>query len=232
MNSKNIKRIVTATIILVLIVVGIANIRFKSLDDYEKEQQSLRDEILVTKESATQAATQIIVQSTAADTTMPATEPVIEPVTEYATEQVTEPTVNPTINPTTEPTIESTTSTTVAKETINCSISIDCSVYKPDNGTILALTTIKLPKNSTAYDALNQACKAFDIQMEAKFTPIYNTYYVEGINYLYEKAAGNMSGWIYKVNGKVASIGASAYKIKEGDKITWHYTVDGGKDVS
>lgn len=36
-----------------------------------------------------------------------------------------------------------------------------------------------------------------------------------------------MSGWIYKVNGTAPNRGASAYKVSDGDAISWYYTCDG-----
>lgn len=246
MNSKNIKKIVTAALLLVLIIVGIANIRFKSVSDYENEQQSIKEQIIGTQPStqitSEQSETQVSERTTESEMTTVASSQ-IQPTTEATSKPTTEATT-PTAVQTQQ---ETQTQQVTQAQLVTCSIAIDCSTlsnntaalenanliqHVPANGVILSQTTIQLPKGSTAYDALNQACKAFNIQMESKFTPIYNTYYVEGINYLYEKNAGNMSGWIYKVNGKTASVGASAYKLKEGDKITWHYTIDGGKDVS
>lgn len=34
---------------------------------------------------------------------------------------------------------------------------------------------------------------------------------------------GSMSGWMYKVNGKMSSVSADKYVLKSGDKIEWVY---------
>ena len=63
--------------------------------------------------------------------------------------------------------------------------------------------------------------------LDAEYTAMYKSYYVKGIGHIYEKQAGDMSGWIYKVNGLSPNMGASSYKLSEGDTITWAYTCDG-----
>lgn len=60
---------------------------------------------------------------------------------------------------------------------------------------------------------------------------MYNSVYVEGINHLYEFSAGELSGWMYKVNGVYPNYGCSQYVLKDGDVIEWNYTVDLGRDL-
>jgi len=60
---------------------------------------------------------------------------------------------------------------------------------------------------------------------------MYESYYVEGINYLYEFDAGYASGWMYKVNGWFPNYGCSSYYLSDGDVIEWVYTCDYGEDV-
>lgn len=103
--------------------------------------------------------------------------------------------------------------------------------YIPEDGNILAPVSFKVEKGDNAYDALKKICMARDIQLESDFTPIYNTYYVRGIGYLYERDAGERSGWIFKVNGESSDRGASSYILKDGDEIEWIYTLNGGSDI-
>ncbi|MGN0658472.1 MAG: DUF4430 domain-containing protein [Emergencia sp.] len=103
--------------------------------------------------------------------------------------------------------------------------------YVPSDGTILGSTKVKVEKGSTVYDALNKVCRNKGIHLEASYTPAYGSYYVEGINYLYEFDGGSMSGWMYKVNGKFPNYGCSEYTLSDGDAIVWCYTLDRGKDV-
>ena len=77
-----------------------------------------------------------------------------------------------------------------------------------------------------------RACDAYGVQIEYSWTPLYDSYYVEGINHLYEFDCGSESGWMYKVNGWFPNYGASAYSVQEGDAVIWEYTCVGlGADI-
>ena len=103
--------------------------------------------------------------------------------------------------------------------------------YIPADGTILAKSTYMGTTDNTVFDVLNTLCRNNDIQLEFSYTPIYESYYIEGINYLYEFDGGNLSGWMYKVNGWFPNYGCSSYYLSDGDVIEWVYTCDLGKDV-
>jgi hypothetical protein len=133
------------------------------------------------------------------------------------------------------------TPTKEEKKTFLCKITIDCSVlldnmdavdenmkdYIPQSGYLVKDVEMEVEDGETAYDCLQKVCQAKDIALDANFTPLYNSYYVRGIGYLYEKMAGRMSGWLYQVNGVVPNVGASGYKLKSGDQINWVYTCSG-----
>lgn len=136
---------------------------------------------------------------------------------------------------------------TAQTEKINiCTISIVCDTildnmesldkgkeaYVPDNGTILATSNVEFEEGETVFDVLKRVCEYAGIQLEYSWTPMYDNYYVEGINHLYEFDCGNESGWMYKVNGWFPNYGGSAYSLKDGDSIVWCYTCKGlGADV-
>ena len=104
--------------------------------------------------------------------------------------------------------------------------------YIPADGTILAKTTYKGTTDNTVFDALNTLCRNNDIQLEFSYTPLYASYYIEGINYLYEFDGGPQSGWMYKVNEWFPNYGCSSYYLHDGDTIVWCYTCEGlGTDV-
>jgi hypothetical protein len=79
---------------------------------------------------------------------------------------------------------------------------------------------------------LNRICKKTGIQIEYSWTPLYGSYYIEGINHLYEFDCGEQSGWMYKVNEWFPNYGCSSYYVDDGDVIVWCYTCQGlGRDV-
>ena len=101
----------------------------------------------------------------------------------------------------------------------------------PDDGVILAKCTVSFTEGESVYDVLVRETRARKIHMEASYTPVYESAYIEGINNLYEFDCGEGSGWTYSVNGVFPNYGASGYKLKDGDAIEWHYTCDYGRDV-
>lgn len=94
----------------------------------------------------------------------------------------------------------------------------------PD-GVVLPATGVTLEQGESVFDALLETGLVVSYQKS-----LYSVY-VSGIQSLSEKACGGGSGWIYKVNGTVASIGCSGYILQDGDVIEWVYTCDSGKDV-
>ena len=104
--------------------------------------------------------------------------------------------------------------------------------YVPASGTILATSRVSFEDGETVFDVLQRACSAAGLKLEYSWTPMYNSYYIEGINNLYEFDCGNESGWMYKVNGWFPNYGCSSYTLKDGDVIVWCYTCKGlGADV-
>lgn len=170
------------------------------------------------------------------------TEPnVTEPsvVTEpFFTEPVsTEPEVTePTDPPQTEP----------PAPVLSCTIAIYCDTilnnmddlepgkaeFVPSDGAILYPVSVTFTEGETVFDVLKRVCSMTGIQLEYSWTPLYNSYYVEGIYNLYEFDCGFESGWMYKVNGWFPNYGCSSYTLKDGDVIVWAYTCEGlGADV-
>lgn len=102
----------------------------------------------------------------------------------------------------------------------------------PANGVILTASTVRFAQGDTVLDVLKAASSATGLQLEYSYTPGYGSYYVEGINNLYEFDCGNESGWMYKVNGWFPNYGCSEYQVRDGDVIVWCYTCKGyGADL-
>ena len=131
-------------------------------------------------------------------------------------------------------------------KSFTCTFSIECSTILnnlsdldpeklemvPSDGVILATTTVSFYEGESVFDVLQRVCQENGIHMEASWTPIYNSAYVEGIHNLYEFDCGNESGWMYRVNGWYPNYGCSRYQLAQDDVVEWRYTCKGlGKDI-
>lgn len=131
------------------------------------------------------------------------------------------------------------------KKSYTCTFSIECSTILnnlkdldsdkreliPSNGVILAPTTVTFYEGESVFDVLQRVCKEKGIHLESSWTPIYNSAYIEGIHNLYEFDCGELSGWMYRVNGWYPNYGCSRYQLADGEKVEWRYTCNLGKDV-
>ena len=112
------------------------------------------------------------------------------------------------------------------------SLNAEKAPFIPKDGTILPSTKVTFTEGETVFDVLRRVCDAAQLQIEYSYTPLYESYYVEGINHLYEFDCGPESGWMFKVNEWFPNYGCSAYTLKDGDDIVWCYTCTGlGADV-
>ena len=104
--------------------------------------------------------------------------------------------------------------------------------YVPADGEILPVITVEFTPGETVFDVLQRVCEAAQLQLEYSWTPLYDSYYVEGISHLYEFDCGFESGWMYQVDGWFPNYGCSAYQLKGGEEIVWAYTCQGlGTDL-
>lgn len=129
--------------------------------------------------------------------------------------------------------------------TLTCTFSIECSTILnnldklepdklemvPSGGTILATTTVTFYEGESVFDVLQRICKEKGIHLESSWTPIYNSAYIEGIHNLYEFDCGELSGWMYRVNGWYPNYGCSRYQLRNGDVVQWRFTCDLGNDI-
>ena len=130
-------------------------------------------------------------------------------------------------------------------KTYTCTFAIECSTILnnldqlepdklemvPSGGVILNKTTVTFYEGESVFDVLQRVCKENGIHMEAEWTPIYNSAYIEGIHNLYEFDCGALSGWMYKVNGWYPNYGSSRYQLIDGDMVEWRFTCDLGNDI-
>ena len=91
--------------------------------------------------------------------------------------------------------------------------------------------TVEFIEGESVFDVLLRETRAAKLHMEYVDTPGYGSTYIEGIGNLYEFDCGDLSGWMYCVNGIFPNYGCSQYTLADGDVIEWLYTCDLGKDV-
>ena len=120
---------------------------------------------------------------------------------------------------------------------ITVTISIRCDTITdakndavPENGIVLEETELQIDADDTVYDVLLKVCRARNIHLETTGTA--ETLYIEGICNIYEKDYGDLSGWMYFVNGQSPSVGCGKYKLSDNDAIVWCYTCDLGADIA
>ena len=187
--------------------------------------------------------------STAAESTAKTTKAPKTTKPKFTTTTEPETTKPITTKPSTTKPVTTTTTTKpveTTKENLTCTITIRCDTildnmdnlepakapYVPDNGVILREVTVEFEEGETVFDVLNRVCKQYNIPVEYSWTPMYDSYYIEGINNLYEFDCGSESGWMYKVNGWFPNYGCSSYYLTGGENIVWCYTCNGlGEDV-
>lgn len=135
--------------------------------------------------------------------------------------------------------------TVISDKELTCTLSVRCdTVLKniawfdkekldiiPQDGIIYSERIVSFYEGESVFNLLLREMKRNKIHMEFENTPIYNSAYIEGIANLYEFDCGELSGWMYKVNGWFPNYGCSRYQLKAGDKVEWVYTCDLGADV-
>lgn len=134
---------------------------------------------------------------------------------------------------------------TIGTTAYTCTISISCATILdnldycdpekvelvPEDGWILEPVTVTFYEGENVFNVLQRTCKQQKIHMEFEDTPMYNSAYIEGIHNLYEFDVGELSGWMYRVNGWFPNYGCSRYQLQDGDTVEWVYTCDLGEDV-
>lgn len=132
----------------------------------------------------------------------------------------------------------------VPEEVLHATLSVTCTVLVgntaldpekaalvPADGVIFPAASVEFYSGESVFNLLSREMRKNGIHMEFKSSAAYRTAYVEGIGNLYEFDAGELSGWMYRVNGSFPNKGCSSYLLSDGDTVEWVYTCDLGKDV-
>ena len=101
----------------------------------------------------------------------------------------------------------------------------------PSDGLIFPETKAEIKDGDSVFDILLREMQSHKIHMEFSKTPAYDNVYIEGIGNLYEFDCGELSGWMYRVNGEFPKYGCSDFKVSPGDKIEFLYTCNLGRDI-
>lgn len=99
----------------------------------------------------------------------------------------------------------------------------------PQDGVMLPDTSFDIVQGETVFDILSQAAQTYGIRLDSSGSP--GMIYLSGINHLYEFAFGELSGWVYFVNGESSSVGCDQFVLSDGDRIEWRYTRSLGNDL-
>jgi len=126
----------------------------------------------------------------------------------------------------------------ISNDSLTCTLSVNCSsvlenMHKlkenkkelvPKDGIILKEIKVEFFPDESVFDILYRELKNNNISFEFVKTPAYNSVYIEGIANLYEFDCGELSGWLYRVNGVKPTCGSSQYMLKNNDKVEFFYS--------
>lgn len=87
----------------------------------------------------------------------------------------------------------------------------------PENG-ILLEKEVSFSEGENAYDVVLRTLQKEKLHYEAD-----STKYFLGIGNLYAGDCGELSGWLYSVNGESPTVGASQYILQDGDVLRFYY---------
>ncbi|MBQ7821881.1 MAG: DUF4430 domain-containing protein [Clostridia bacterium] len=115
-----------------------------------------------------------------------------------------------------------------AKVTVSCeSILEDMSVISeekqalvPTDGYFLKDVTVGFNEGESAFTVLERALKDNKLHFE------HDSAYIKGIGNIYTFDAGDMSGWLFKVNGEYGDVGLDQTVLSDGDELLVFYACD------
>lgn len=112
---------------------------------------------------------------------------------------------------------------------VRCDTVAGKSESAPSDGEIIGLSEVEIYEGDTAYSVLCRAAAQKKINVSSRGGS--QSLYVYGISTLYEFDFGELSGWMYHVNGDSPNVSASEYRLSDGDRVQWLYTCDLGNDL-
>ncbi|MEG0093702.1 MAG: DUF4430 domain-containing protein [Erysipelotrichaceae bacterium] len=101
--------------------------------------------------------------------------------------------------------------------------------FVPDNGIILAPLQVEITGSETVLDILKKVTN--DYRIKLVFQGSGASSYIQEISNIREFDCGQLSGWMYTVNGSYVNMASGAKIPTNGDVIRWVYTCDNGRDI-
>lgn len=218
-----------------------SNIKLKTSTEYSKKSQNSDDN---SQKSQSLSPEESVDKDSAIDNNRTKDELISEntsnnEISQQEFEEVNLQDIKPQINNDVKPTEPN------EKKDLSCTLSIRCNTILnnidlldenkksiiPDDGSVFYKTDVVFYEDESVFNVLVREMKKNKIHLEFVNTPAYGSAYIEGIGNIYEYDCGELSGWMYKVNGEFPNYGSSKYKLSDGDIIEWVYTCDLGKDV-
>ncbi len=136
----------------------------------------------------------------------------------------------------------SATMDTAESGTVSVSLTVECSAILsndeysgvslsvPTDGVILSTAQYDVSDDCTVYELTLDALKLAQVQFDYTGGTAESVY-VKGIANIYEYEYGELSGWMYCVNGEYPQVACSEYTLSDGDTVVWRYTCDLGRDL-
>ena len=86
----------------------------------------------------------------------------------------------------------------------------------PADGLILKIDNAEFTEGESVFEVMQRELESRKVHFEFVDAKVYKSAYIEGISNLYEFDCGELSGWVYSVNGEFPSYGCALYTLKDG----------------
>lgn len=117
----------------------------------------------------------------------------------------------------------------IQPDSLTFTLTVDAGKADPENGMIIPETEFVLVSGDTAFSALERVLAYNRIALD--YGGSSADAYIKGIDGIYEFEHGEMSGWMYTVNGEFPSVGCGSFKLSDGDCVSFIYTRNIGHDI-
>ncbi len=101
----------------------------------------------------------------------------------------------------------------------------------PADGMLYAEKAVPFSEGDSVFDVLRKSMRENGIHLEFSGSGAFGNVYIEGIGNLYEFDCGELSGWMFRLDGETPTKGCSEIFPKDGSRIEWVYTCNLGRDV-